>query len=154
MAILFSKYVSGALRIPHAEKAGEVIAVRYEYAYDAAAVSDGDILDLGILPANMTVRDIVVDADDVDGGTDFEWDLGLMNGKPGETYDPDGSTPRTCGAEFFSGATLGQGAGVVRPTLKTAFRVAPVAYDRSIGVKFVDQGTTTGTLGFTVLFGA
>jgi hypothetical protein len=137
MALKHSKYVRGPLRIPHAEKAGEVIAVRYEHQY---------------LPANMTVRHIVADADDVDGGTDFEWDLGLMSGKVGEALQDDGD-PRTCGAEFFSGATLGRDVGVATPTLKTAYRVAPVAYDRSIGVKFVDQGTTTGKLGFTVFFG-
>lgn len=151
MAILFSKYVRGALRIPTADKAGEVIAVRYEYDY-LSTESDGDILDLGILPAHHTVRDIVVDVDDVDSGTDFEWDLGLMNGSPGETYST-GTTPRTCGAEFFSGATTGQSAGIVRPTLKTAFRVERVGYDRSIGLKLVDQGTTTGKIGVTVFYG-
>lgn len=153
MALTHSKYVRGAERIPGPDKAGEVIAVRYEFAYDHSTHSDGDIVELGILPAHMTVREIVVDADDVDGGTDFEWDLGLMSGKPGEALDEEGNA-RTCGAEFFSGATLGQSAGVTRPTLKTAYRVTPVAYDRSIGLKLVDLGTVDGVIGFTVWFGA
>jgi hypothetical protein len=153
MAILHSKYVHGAFRVPTPSAAGEVVAIRYEYDYTGDE-SDGDILDLGILPANTTVLDMVADVDDVDGGSDFEFDVGLMNGNVGDTFGPDGTTPRTCGAEFFDGATIGQDAGIARMTVETGFRVAKVGYDRSIGVKFVDQGTTDGTFGLTVFYGS
>jgi hypothetical protein len=157
MAITHSKYVLGALRVPAAQDAGDVVAVRYEFTYDNTT-SDGDILELGILPAYHTVRDMVLTATDVDSGTDFEWDIGLMNGgvdSPGGVGEDtsDGSTARTCGDEFFDGATVGQTAGSARMSEADGFNVAPVAYDRSIGVKFVDQGTTTGTFSVTVIYG-
>jgi len=151
VAILHSKYASGAFRAPAAQWAGNVIAVRYEFTYVSTS-SDGDIVELGILPAYHTVRDMTIDCTDVDGGTDFETDVGIMNGDVGEDYST-GTTPRTCGAEFFSGATVGRSAGTARMSLATGFRVAPTDSDRSIGVKLVDQGTTGGTYAVTVLMG-
>jgi hypothetical protein len=152
MAITHSKYTRGAYRAPAAQWAGNVVAVRYEFAYDNAA-SDGDIVELGILPAHHTVRDMTIDCTDVDGGTDFETDVGLMNGEVGDDVGPDGTTPRTCGAEFFSGSTVGRTSASGRMSLATGFRIAPTDKDRSIGVKLVDQGTTTGTYAITVLMG-
>lgn len=146
MAILHSKYTQGPLRVPASQWAGDVVCARYDYAYDPTS-GDGDIVELGILPAHHSVRDAVVISEDVDGGSDFETDVGLMNGKVGDDVGPDGSTPRTCGAEFFSGATVGRGAGtqMARMTLPGGFLVEPTDEDRSIGVKLVDQGTVAGT---------
>jgi hypothetical protein len=76
----------------------------------------------------------------------------VMSGLPGETLDEVGAA-RTCGAEFFAASTVGQAGTVARPTVKGAFRVAPTAKDRSIGVKVLLQAATpaAGVIGLTVL---
>lgn len=153
MAIFHSKYTRGGYRAPAAQWAGNVVAVRYEFAYDHSEHSDGDIVEIGILPAHHTVRDMTIDCTDVDAGTDFETDVGLMNGEVGDDVGPDGVTARTCGAEFFSGATVGRTVFVGRMALAGGFRIAPTDKDRSIGVKLVDLGTADGTYAITVLMG-
>jgi len=152
MTLTHSEYVRGGKRVPASQYAGEVVAVRYELAYAASAYSDGDIVELGVLPAHHTVRDMVVDSTDVDDGTDFEWDLGLMSGEVGEALDEDDNA-RTCGDEFFDSGTLGRDAGVDRMSNPAGFKVTPTDKDRSIGLKLIDQGTTTGTFGVTVFYG-
>lgn len=152
MALTHSKYTNGAFRIPVAEAAGQVVAIQYVYTYDVSETSDGDILELGVLPANHRVVDAILDVSDVDTGTDFEIDIGLMSGNVGEALDAAGDA-RTCGDELFDGATTGQTAGVARMTERDGFAISPVAYDRSIGIKFVDQGTADGTIKLTVFYG-
>lgn len=152
MALTHSIYVRGGQRVPAAQQAGDVVAVKYTFAYDDSALSDGDIHELGILPAHHTVRDAVLIATDVDSGTDFELDIGLMSGDVGEALDADGNA-RTSGDELFDGATTGQSAGVARMSEPDGFAIAPVAYDRSIGLKVVDKGTTDGTVTLIVFYG-
>lgn len=155
MTILHSKYVSGPYRVPAAECAGEVVAVRYEYDVPASVTLD-DIIELGILPQYHRVVDMILDVDDLDSNASptIKLDVGLMNGDVGEDTS-DGVTARTCGAEFFSQVTTAQGGGVVRPTLATAFRVAPTDKNRSIGVKIQTAAATpqAGKLGLTVYMG-
>jgi hypothetical protein len=152
MALTHSEYVRGGERVPASQWAGDVVAVRYEFPYVGANYADGDIVELGILPAHHTVRDMIIDSELVDSGSDFEVDVGLMSGEVGEALDEEGSA-RTCGAEFFSGATTGQTAGTGRMSLGTGFAVAPTDKDRSIGVKLVDQGAGEGgTWALTVLY--
>lgn len=153
MGIFHSKHATGAARAPAAQWAGNVVAVRYDFAYDHSEHADGDIIEIGILPAHHTVRDMTIDSTDVDAGTDFETDVGLMNGKVGDDVGPDGSTPRTCGAEFFLGATIGRTVYMARMAIAGGFRIEPVDYDRSIGVKLVDLGTVDGTYAVTVFYG-
>lgn len=153
MALIKSKYVSGPFRSPVPDSAGEVVAIRYEYAFTAAQLVTGNILDLGVLPADCRVTDMILDSDDLDSGSPaVTLDVGIMTGSPGETLDAAGNA-RTMGAEFFSATTIAQAGGVVRPSLTSAFRVASVAYDRSIGVKVLLQPATAadGTIGLTVL---
>lgn len=155
MALIFSNYVRGAHRIPEPIVAGVVSKRRYVFTLSAAQNVTGNIIDLGVLPANASVVDMILDADDLDtnGAPAIALDVGLMSGDVGADLDAAGNA-RTIGAEFFSGATTAQAGGVARPTLKTAFRVDPVAYNRSIGLKIATQAATPaqGDIGLTVLF--
>lgn len=154
MPLFHSAYVRGALRVPAPQSAGEVVATRFEYTLPTAQNVDGNIIELGILPAHARLVDAILDIDDLDSGTALVLDVGIMSGKPGEALDEAGNA-RTNGDELFDGITTGQAGGVVRPTLAKAFRIAPVAYDRSIGVTVVtDSGTAVaGKIGLTVLYG-
>lgn len=124
--------------------------VRNRYVLDLSdelkgvTLAVGDIVDLGPLPANYTVMDVILDADDLDtgGSPAMAFDVGIMSGKVGDTV-----SSRTCGAEFFSASTLAQAGGVARTTLATAFRVAPTGADRSIGLKVTTAAATQATTG-------
>jgi len=89
------------------------------------------------------------DGDDLDSGGSpaILLDVGVMSGKWGEN---DGG--RTCADEFLDGVNTAQAGGVVRPTLKTAFRTSSGAENRSIGVKIATAAATpqAGVLGLTV----
>lgn len=135
---------------PYPDCAGDVVATRFAYSF-ASAPSLNDIIEIGVLPAGARVIDMILDSDDLDfgGSPAMTFDVGLMSGDFGVDDDA-----RTCGAEFFSGSTVPQAGGVVRPTLKTAFRTAPVQYDRSIGLKVAAAAATfqAGSVGLTVVY--
>ncbi len=137
MTIRLSKYASN--QIATAASPGAGIAIVNDYFYDLSTAQNvaGDIIDLGILPANHTVSDVVLITGDLDAGTAMTLDVGLMSGNPG-----DAVTARTCGAELFSGATTAQTGGVARPTLPSAFTILPSELDRSIGVKIATAAAT------------
>lgn len=129
--------------------AGDLVINRYELDLASAplkgvTLAQNDIIDLGIIPANTRVVDVWIDSDDLDsnGTPALTFDVGVMSGTPGDT-----ATARTCGAEFFDEATVAQAGGVVRATLKTAFRVEPVASDKSIGLKITNAAATQATSG-------
>lgn len=132
-----SLFITRQLPTVSSGEAGNVISNDYFYDLPTAQNVTGDIIDIGILPAYMTVSDAVLIADDIDSGTAVVLDVGIMSGNPGDT-----DTGRTCGAEIFSGATTGQAGGVARPTAATAFKILPTEADRSIGVKIATQSGT------------
>lgn len=135
---------------PYPDCAGDVVAKRFTFSFDSAP-SLNDIIEIGVLPATTRVIDMILDSDDLDsnGSPTMTFDVGLMSGDFG-----DNDASRTCGAEFFSGSNVPQAGGVVRPTLKTAFRTSPVQYDRSIGLKVAAAAATfqAGTVGLTVVY--
>lgn len=106
------------------------------------ALPANTIIDLGLIPANTTVTDVTLVGDDLDSGTALAYDIGVITGTPGDAV---GS--RTCGQEFFVASTLSQAGGVSRMSAKTGFRVAPVGYDRSIGLKITTAATGLATTG-------
>lgn len=138
--------------------AGDMVRNRYELDLAGSGLKGitlavGDIIDLGPLPANYTVMDIMIDCDDLDSNVSpaLAFDVGIMSGTPGDTV-----TARTCGAEFFAASTVAQAGGIARTTLKTAFRVAPTGADRSIGLKITTAAATqpaTGKLAVNVDIG-
>lgn len=147
MAVIQSKYAKGVEGSPFPGMAGGVVAKRYAYTFSANPTAN-DIIELAPLLAGARVVDMIFDTDDLDSGTAISFDVGLMSGNWG-----DESQSRTIGAEFFSALTTSRTGGVARPTLQSAFRTAPAATDRSIGVKIVAAAGTfaAGTIGLTVL---
>lgn len=140
--------------VTYPDCAGDVIQNRFEADLAATPLKGvtlavGDIIDFGIIPANTTVVDLLIDTDDLDsnGTPTLAYDVGVLTGTVGDT------TGRTCGTEFFAATTASQSAGVTRMSKITGFRVAPVAYDRSIGIKITTAAATlpvTGILGLQV----
>lgn len=137
MTIRASQFIVGQLSTIVGDCAGDVIVNDYFYDLPTAQNVTADIIDLGVLPAYHTISDMILIADDMDSATAMVMDVGIMSGTPGDTV-----TARTCGAEFFSGATTGQSGAIARPTLASAFKVLPTEADRSIGVKITTQAGT------------
>lgn len=123
-----SNKVTGIDVPPNPSFAGEVVRQRGSITLPAG-ITINDRLELCVLPANCTLFDAILDSDDLDSATTITLDGGLMSGEVGAV-----DIARTVGTELFSASTVAQAGGVVRPTLSTAFRIAPVPYDRSIGL--------------------
>lgn len=144
----------GKIAIPYPSFAGQVVAHRFTFPVTALiAAAAGDIIEMAPIPRGCTVVDMILDSDDLDtdGTPAITMDVGIMSGVFGDT-----AQDRTIGAEFFSGSTVGQAGGLVRPTLKTAQRVAASDTERSIGIKIgtaADAGAA-GTVGLTIFYAA
>src|SRR5258708_3219072 len=136
MALLHSDYVRGPSRVASPDIAGAITAVRFKYTLATTANVTGQIVELGVLPANCSIRHAILDADDLDSGSAaITPDVGIMTGQVGEDLNDDGST-RTMGAELFDTATVAQAAvGAVAMVSKAALRLASSGVDRSIGLK-------------------
>lgn len=129
-----SDWALGRKQAPTSREGGGVVAQRFEATIDAD-LDVGDIVELAVLPAYHTVVDAILDTEAL--GTGVSVDVGVMSGSVG---DPDGT--RTCGDELFS-AEDASAAAVVRASESSAFTIAPVGADRSIGVK-VSAAVTAG----------
>ena len=113
--------------------AGDVITNDYFVDVKAGDIVLNDVIDIGVLPGNHTVVDMILITDDLDTNVSaaIALDVGVMSGVPG-----DESSVRTCGNEFFAADTTARAGGVARMTKKEGFLVKPTDKDRSIGVKF------------------
>lgn len=140
-AIFPSDVTTGKLPIVAPRSAGAVHCQRFHYVF-ATTQDENDILELGVLPAFCRVVDAVI----VPEGTmtSRTCDIGIMSGSVGSS-----DTARTSGDEFFDAAALD--AGVVRMSKAAGFLVAPVAYDRSVGLKLDDEMTGASTKKITLI---
>lgn len=137
MAIHQSGWATRQRNTAVAANAGVEIAQMFVFTLaGTTALPLGDIIELGVLPANNEISDAILIADDLDTGTTLTLDVGIMSGDVG-----DKGSVRTCGAEIFAASNVGQAGGVARTTLATAFTVAAVSQDRSIGVKIAAAAT-------------
>ncbi|MBO3760342.1 hypothetical protein [Ciceribacter sp. L1K22] len=150
MALIQSKYAKGIVTVPFPAFAGAVVGLRFAHTLSAAPAAN-DIIELAPILPGLVPLDMILDSDDLDtdGTPAITLDVGIMSGVWGVN---DGA--RTVGAEFFSGSTVAQTGAVARPTLKTAFRVAPSDTARSIGVKIATAADVfaAGEIGLTVLY--
>lgn len=112
--------------------AGDLVVNEFFIDLTAAQVANGNVFDVGILPAYHTVVDMILMPDDLDtnGTPTITLDVGLLSGTPG-----DATSDRTIGAEFFSGDTGARTGALARMSLASGFKVKPTESDRSIGVK-------------------
>lgn len=131
MATVFkSDWAKGLKAAPVSREARGVVVETFTYTFDEAVAAEfaiGDIVELAILPAYHTVVDAVMINEAL--GTSVTGTVGIMSGDVGEE-----DNTRTSGAEIYSGTDLSS-AAVTRPTIATAFTIAPADKDRSIGFK-------------------
>ena len=139
--------------VVNADAAGEVVHNVYEVDWSVAPIKGvtlalNDIIDLGLLPANHVITDVIIDTDDMDSnGTPLmSIDIGVLSGTPGDTV-----SARTMGNEFFAADTTVRTGGISRMTKSAGFRVAATAADRSLGLKVTaaaatQASTTTGKI--------
>lgn len=146
MATYASKWVSGDGNgnTVVGDCAGEVVRNIYEINWAEApfkgvTLALNDIIDIGILPANHTISDVIIDTDDLDtNGTPLmSVDVGILSGTPGDTV-----SVRTMSNEFFAADTTVRTGGVARMTKSAGFRITPTGSDRSIGVKITAAAAT------------
>lgn len=153
--MLQTDYATGSQIAPTPECSGETVSYRATIDLATGDLTLNNIIEMGPLPAGCEFVDAILDTDDLDsnGAPAVTLDVGIMNGDFGALLDDDGNA-RTCGAEILSAVTTGQAGGVVRPTLKTAFRIARSDVDRSIGLKISAASATAqaGTVGLTVIY--
>lgn len=149
--MLQTDYAKGGIIAPTPDNAGEVVSYRAEIDLATTDLTLNNIIEMGPLPGDCDLVDVILDADDLDsnGAPAITLDVGIMSGDFGVS-----AGARTCGAELLSAVTTAQAGGVVRPTLKTAFRIARSHVDRGIGVKIGAAPATAqaGTLGLTVIY--
>jgi hypothetical protein len=133
MATKASTFTKFATTSVTAACSGDVIVNDYFMDVAAADIVLNDVLDIGILPANHTVVDMILIPDDLDtgGSPAIALDVGIMSGVPGDTI-----SVRTSGNEFFAADTGARTGALARMTKKEGFLVKPTDKDRSIGVKF------------------
>ncbi len=123
--------------------AGQVTAVRGSLAIATAPVAN-DNYHLVKLPARAEIVDFVFDADDMDSGT------------PALAFQVGFADPATgvVGSELRGAGAIGQAVGLVRMDTIAALRIAPVDYDRVIGIKCTTIAATfvAGTVGLTLSY--
>lgn len=144
MAIYFGNGSTGYLPVSSPACAGATVQNFYEISIAGKTLALNDIIDLGPLPAGCTVADAVLVSDDLDtnGAPLIALDAGVMSGAVGEN-----NATRTVGQELFAASTIARTGGVDRTTRKEAFRIAPVGYDRSLGLKVTAAAATQATTG-------
>lgn len=124
MTIKQSNWAKGIIVTTTSDCAGEVVCERFTFTVTENLTS-ADIIELGVLPAGSTVVDAILDTGDLGVGVTVS--TGVMSGVVGDKY-----AGRTCGAELFSAVANN---AIVRPSASSAFTIAPVNADRSLGVK-------------------
>ena len=155
MAAFFqSKQIKEGGPIVTPQSAHDLVSVRGEFSLAAALVIN-DLIEMVVLPAGCVPVDYILDSDDLDtGGPTITLDVDLLAGTVGDTTLANRTI---AGAKIFAASTVAQAsAGSVRPTLATAFRIAPdMTVDRSIGILVKaapTTGATSGKIGLTVLY--
>lgn len=139
MATKASPFTKWVITTVTGDCAGDVITNDYYVDLLASEIVLNDVIDIGILPANHTVVDMVLIPDDLDtnGAPTLALDVGIMSGTPGDT-----TSVRTCSNEFFAADTSARTGVVSAMSKKDGFIVKPSTADRSIGVKFQAAAAT------------
>lgn len=103
-----------------------------------ANLAAGDIIDLGPLPAGLSILDTMIITDDLDTNSTptITLSVGLLNS--GKT-DLNGGTNET----FIAASNVGQTGGIARATTAASYLLGAAATERRLGVKVV-AGAATG----------
>lgn len=141
MALRKSKQVSARCPALSVDGANDVLPLVFEHVAVVAEFLLNDVIEMGALPAGMILlAPPVLVVDDCDTGVTLTFDVGLMSGDYLAALDSAGAA-RTCGAEFFAGATIGQTGGMVTSIVPAGMKLTPSLVDRSIGIKIATAAT-------------
>jgi hypothetical protein len=141
-AYLAGSAVKGNQPVSYPGSAGDVIYNRFVMSVPASTVV-GTTLEIGVIPPNCRVVDMVLESSAV--GTSVTGSVGVISDSRTPPAPPGSSSTadlaaRTVGTEFFSGTVIAA-ASATRMSAVTGFGVAPVAYERGIGL--VTAGATS-----------
>ena len=140
-AIFQTDYAKGILTPPRPQTYGAVHVAKVKHVF-SVTTDENDIVEMFTLPAYAQLVDwLLVPEGTMTGITA---DVGLMSGDPGST-----ATSRTSGDELFDAIALD--GGVKRATEVDGFNIAPVEYDRSIGLKLSDEVAGASTKKVTLI---
>lgn len=149
MALLQSPWATNQRSTPTGGCNGGEVVQLFEYTLPSGVTpAIGDIIEIGVLPANNQMCDawLIPDDWDTNGTPTMAVDVGVMSGTVGALLNDDGSA-RTCGNEYFAASNAAQSGTPAQMTAKTGFLVAPSDRDRSIGVKFTAAAATLAAAG-------
>lgn len=142
-ALIRGPAVLGQQGIAYPAMAGDVIYNRFVISVPASTVI-ATCLELGVIPANCRMVDAILENSalgaSVTGSVGVIADSRTPPAPPGSNAAAD-LAARTCGVEFFALATALTAAAALRMSALTGFQVAPVAYERGIGLTLA--GATT-----------
>jgi hypothetical protein len=113
--------------------AGGTVTVVGEYTV-TAATANTDVIEMCALPAGTVVSRVTLATDDIDTANTVTANVGIMTGSYLNEFNDDGTTARTCGAEFLSADTTARAGGVVVSAVRAGHMLAPSLSDRSIGI--------------------
>lgn len=140
------KSTQSANRMPaiSALDASSPVAVFAEHTIVAGAFALNDVVEMipwpaGTIPFALKVHSADLDAN---GAPTLTMDIGVMTGLWGAALNDDLVTARTCGAEFAAASTIGQAGGALDVAANLLLGLAPVNYDRSIGIKVAAAAAT------------
>ncbi len=132
MAIKKSRWAKGERTWVRPQTAGNTHVTHFIYDVGAeGALAAGDILDFGIIPPYARITHATLTTEGTFTG--LTADVGVMTGEVGADFMPDGTTARTSGNEFYAAVDLT--AALSSLSKKEPLLLAPVEYERSIGVK-------------------
>lgn len=146
------KYPGPIQALLNADGANDVVAIVGDFTLPAGLVS-GDIVEMVGIPAGYVPVDVIAASEGL--GTTMTADVGILSGNYGALLGLDGSSARTCGAEFMTGKAF-QTAGIYRMDVYGGAQIAPTlgdmsttpvptTGDRGVGVKFTTvSAPTTG----------
>jgi len=134
--------VNGGASVAYPGSAGDVVHNRYTINVPASTPVN-TVLEIGVIPPGCRVVDAMLESSAVGAGVTCQ--VGIIS-NPGAPLPPGSNdtaalAARTCGSEFFAAATAIAAISAARMSAPGGFQVAPVAYERGIGVSLA--GATT-----------
>lgn len=125
-------------------KAGAVVTVRGEVSVHSTLKAT-DVFKFVKLPVGAKLLSVSLDTDDLDAGSGFTMDIGLLD-TAGTGVDSQ--------AVFFSANTLARTGGRARETVVTPARTAPLTAEKVLGgiVKTQGANPVTGKIGVTAMY--
>ncbi|MCR9276248.1 MULTISPECIES: hypothetical protein [unclassified Mameliella] len=140
MTIFVSRAASHG-NVPTPGQAGVIMIAEFTHTIDAAyTAATPDIIEIGVLPAFAKPVRMSITGGALAVSTA---DVGLMSGDP-----QDDQSARTSGDEFLSATSIVSATQDV--PIETCMEIAPVAYDRGIGVKLSADQTAGATKTVTI----